>query len=161
MESWWTKTDAQAEGQSKSRAVAYYRSATVISEKNSVEIQQDKVRAFATKHHIEIIHEFVDRGKSGLTATGRPAFMEMIDWVRRRHDFRLVLVQDVSRWGRFPDRNLAAHYESLCGQYGKRLICTNMGFTHDEDHLVNQRRKSMERYSPKRGESSCHPPRSR
>ena len=138
MKSQWTKNDAPKEDQPHFKAVAYYRTAAEIREHNSVEIQQDRVRAFAAQHHIEIIHEFADRGKSGLTATGRPAFMEMMDWVRQRHDFALILVQDVSRWGRFQDINLAAHYESLCPQYGKKLVYTN--FTGDEDPLIDKLR---------------------
>lgn len=54
------------------RAVAYYRHSAEIGQENSVEIQQDNVVAFAEKHGIEIIHEFADRGKSGLNAEGRP-----------------------------------------------------------------------------------------
>lgn len=152
MKSQWTKNDAPKEDQPRLRAVAYYRSAAELSEHNSVEIQQDKVRAFAAQHHIEIIHEFIDRCKSGHNATGRPAFMEMINWVRQRQDFALILVREVSRWGRFQDINLAAHYESLCPQYGKKLIYTDIGFTVDEDRFIDELRQSMEHYSRKKSE---------
>ena len=47
----------------KKRAVAYYRYSTETGRENSVEVQQGNVRAFAAKHGIEIIHEFVERGK--------------------------------------------------------------------------------------------------
>ena len=145
MTSWRTKTDAQTEGQLKLRAVAYYRSATTISEKNSVEIQQDKVRAFAEKHNLEIIHEFADRGKSGLNAEGRPAFNEMMEWVQGRDDFVFILVLNVSRWGRFQDTDLSAHYESLCTQNGKQVVYTTHGFSEGQDQLINQLRKSIDR----------------
>ena len=153
MKSKWTKNNAPKENQPRLTAVAYYRSAAELSEHNSVEIQQDKVRAFAAQHHIEIIHEFIDRCKGGHNATGRPAFMEMINWVRQRHDFALILVRDVSRWGRFLDVELAAHYESLCPQYGKKLIYTDIGFTGDEDPFIDKLRKSMNHYSRKKTES--------
>ena len=146
MKPWWTKTDGQADGQPRLRAVAYYRHSAEIGQENSVEIQQDNVRAFADRHDIEIINEFSDRGKSGLNAEGRPAFNEMMDWVRTRYDFVLILVLDVSRWGRFQDTDLSAHYESLCTQHGKQVIYTNIGFTRDEDRLINQLRKSIDRY---------------
>ncbi len=146
MEAWWTKTNGQSDGQPRLRAVAYYRHSAEIGQENSVEIQQDNVRAFADRHDIEIINEFADRGKSGLNAEGRPAFNDMMEWVRTRDDFVLILVLDVSRWGRFQDTDLSAHYESLCTQHGKQVIYTNIGFTRDEDRLINQLRKSIDRY---------------
>lgn len=143
--SWW-KTEASEEVQQRLRTVAYYRHSAEIGQENSVEIQQDNVRTFAEKHNLEIVEEFADRGKSGLNAEGRPAFTEMMHWVRSRHDFAMVLVLDVSRWGRFQDTDLSAHYESLCTQHGKQVIYTNIGFTRDEDRLINQLRKSIDRY---------------
>jgi hypothetical protein len=77
--SWWMqKTMAKPEPDPKRRAVAYYRHSAEIGQENSVEIQQDNVRAFAAKLGLEIIEEFADRGKSGLNAEGRPAFTEMM-----------------------------------------------------------------------------------
>lgn len=146
MEAWWTRVNDQADGQTRIRAVAYYRHSAEIGQENSVEIQRDNVRAFAAKHDLEIIEEFADRGKSGLNAEGRPAFNEMMEWVRTRDDFALILVLDVSRWGRFQDTDLSAHYESLCTQHGKQVIYTHIGFTKDEDRLINQLRKSIDRY---------------
>lgn len=146
MEAWRAKTNEATDSQTRLRAVAYYRHSAEIGQENSVEIQQDNVRSFAERHDIEVINEFADRGKSGLNAEGRPAFNEMMDWVRTRDDFVLILVLDVSRWGRFQDTDLSAHYESLCTQHNKQVIYTNIGFTRDEDRLINQLRKSIDRY---------------
>ena len=38
MKPWWTKTDGQADGQPRLRAVAYYRHSAEIGQENSVEI---------------------------------------------------------------------------------------------------------------------------
>ncbi len=146
MDAWWTQASGREKQITKLRAVAYYRHSAEIGQENSVEIQQDNVRAFAAKHEIDIINEFADRGKSGLNAEGRPAFNEMMEWVRTRDDFCFILVLDVSRWGRFQDTDLSAHYESLCTQHGKQVVYTNIGFTRDEDRLINQLRKSIDRY---------------
>ena len=146
MEAWWKSANSKSDGQPRLRAVAYYRHSAEIGQENSVEIQQDNVRAFAVKHDIDIIHEFADRGKSGLNAQDRPAFNEMMEWVPTRDDFCLILVLDVSRWGRFQDTDLSAHYESLCTQHGKQVIYTHIGFTRDEDRLISQLRKSIDRY---------------
>jgi len=146
MEAWWTKATSELNPTPKLRAVAYYRHSADIGQENSVEIQRDNIRAFAAKHDVEIIHEFVDRAKSGLDAEGRPAFNEMMEWVHNRSDFEYVLVLNVSRWGRFQDTDLSAHYESLCRQHGKQVIYAGIGFPRDEDGLVTQLRKNIDRY---------------
>ena len=138
MAKWWMReTSDVARPDAESTAIAYYRHSSNIGQENSVEIQQDNVRQFAQKHGVRIIHEFADRGKSGLNAEGRPEFQELIHWVQNRSDFRFILVLDVTRWGRFQDTDLSAHYESLCTQHGKQVIYTNIGFTKKEDGLIN------------------------
>jgi len=53
------------------RAVAYYRHSAQDRQENSVAIQQEQVQQWARENGVDIIHEFSDRGKSGLTAEGR------------------------------------------------------------------------------------------
>ncbi len=145
MDGWWVRKTEPVETKPRLRAVAYYRHSAEIGQENSVEIQQDNVRAFAEKHDIEIIHEFADRGKSGLNAEGRPAFNEMMEWARTREDFVLILVLDISRWGRFQDTDLSAHFEALCRQNGKEVVYTTIGFTEEGNQFVTQFRKAFER----------------
>ncbi len=141
--SWWIR---KAEPISQLlRAVAYYRHSAEIGQENSVEIQQDNIRAFANKHGLEIIQEFSDRGKSGLNTEGRPAFNELMDAVRTRDDFKFILVLDVSRWGRFQDTDLSALYKAQCTQHGKQVVYTNIGFVKD-DSLIHSLRESIDRY---------------
>jgi DNA invertase Pin-like site-specific DNA recombinase len=142
---WWAKQTTKGDSGPRLGAVAYYRHSAEIGQENSVEIQQDNVRAFAQKHRIDVLREFADRGKSGLNAEGRPAFNEMMELVKEG-DFDLILVLDVSRWGRFQDTDLSAHYESICKLHGKQVVYTNMGFPRDEDRLITQLRKSIDRY---------------
>ncbi len=103
MKNWWEVAATDQPGaQPKIRAIAYYRHSAQDRQENSVEIQRDQVREWAEQHGVEIIKEFADRGKSGLTSEGRPAFTEMMEeWVKQRKDFDYVLCLDVSRWGRF------------------------------------------------------------
>ncbi|MBA3936250.1 MAG: recombinase family protein [Planctomycetes bacterium] len=126
---WWIEEAAPAT--TRERAVAYYRHSAQDRQKNSVEIQSDQVRRWAAQNAVEIIHEFSDRGKSGLTAEGRPAFTEMMDWVRARSDFTRVLALDVSRWGRFQDLDLSAQYSAECTRYGKQVVYVNLGIEND------------------------------
>jgi DNA invertase Pin-like site-specific DNA recombinase len=129
------------------RAVAYYRHSAQDRQENSVEIQQDQVRAFAQENGIEIIREFADRGKSGLSTEGRHEFNEMIrDYVEGgKEEIDFVLALDVSRWGRFQDTDLSAYYTGLCSVHGIRVVFTTIGFPRDGD-LLHGLQLSIERY---------------
>lgn len=127
-------------------AVAYYRHSAQDRQENSVAIQQEQVQQWATDNNIVIIHEFADRGKSGLTAEGRDAFNDMMDnWVKRRSDFLYVLCLDVSRWGRFQDIDLSATYSAECKKHGKIVVYTTLGKPKENDQLY-QVHVHFERY---------------
>lgn len=106
---WWIRREQDLSQLVLRQGVANYRHSAEIGQENSVEIQQDNVRAFARNNGIEINHEFADRGKSGLNAEGRPAFNERMESVRTRDDFQYVLALDVSRWGRFQNTDLSTY----------------------------------------------------
>ncbi len=129
------------------RAVAYYRHSAQDRQENSVEIQQDQVRKFAAENGIEIVQEFADRGKSGLSTEGRDSFNEMLHEyvVGGKADFEFVLVLDVSRWGRFQETDLSAYYTGLCLQHGKQVVFTTIGFPKEND-LMHGLHLSIERY---------------
>ena len=105
------------------RAVAYYRHSAQDRQENSVEIQQDQVRKFAADNNIEIVEEYIDRGKTGLITEGREAFQRMLHDVETgKQQFDYVLVLDVSRWGRYQKRDIAAYYSALCEMHGAKVI---------------------------------------
>jgi len=139
---WFNTSEAR-----KYRAVAYYRHSAQDRQENSVEIQQDQVRQFAAENDIEIIHEFADRGKSGLSTEGRDAFNEMIsDYVEREKEaFDFILVLDVSRWGRYQDTDRSAYFAGLCATHGKQVVFTSIGFGEKND-LLHGLHLSIERY---------------
>lgn len=134
---WWAKEEpAAAPAAPRSRGVAYYRHSARDRQENSVAIQQELVQKWAKENGVEIIHEFADRGKSGLTAEGRDAFNDMMEnWVKMRKDFDFVLCLDVSRWGRFQDIDLSATYSAECKKHGKQVIYTTLGMPRPDDPL--------------------------
>jgi len=123
---WWAKQDCVATAACE-KAVIYIRNSADIGQENSCDIQEEKCRAFAEKHGFEVVAVFADRGTSGLNAEGRPGFQAMMKRVVEDNSFSIILVYDVSRWGRFPDTDLAAYYTSLCRQHGKKVIYTDSG----------------------------------
>ena len=129
------------------RAVAYYRHSAQDRQENSIEIQQDQVRKFATDNGLEIIREFADKGKTGLCVEGRDAFNEMLhEYVEgEKEEFSFVLVLDVSRWGRFQETDLSAYYTGICLNHGKQVVYTTIGFPKEND-LLHGLHLSIERY---------------
>jgi len=134
---WWVKeTPAPGPALPRSRGVAYYRHSARDRQENSVAIQQELVQKWAAENGVDIIHEFADRGKSGLTAEGRDEFNDMMEnWVKKRKDFEFVLCLDVSRWGRFQDLDLSASYSSECKKHGKIVVYTTLGMPRPDDPL--------------------------
>lgn len=137
MAQWWeTDTAAQPVVVPRIRAVAYYRHSAQDRQENSIPIQRDQVREWADNNGVEIVHEFADAGKSGLTSEGRPEFTAMMEqWVKLRSDFTYVLCLDVSRWGRFQDIDLSAQFSAVCKKHNKQVIYTTIGKPREDDPL--------------------------
>jgi len=137
MTNWWEIEDkGSAPLPAEIRAIAYYRHSAQDRQENSIPIQQDQVREWARNHSVEIIQEFADHGRSGLTSEGRPAFTDMMEnWVKKRNDFQYILCLDVSRWGRFQDIDLSAQFSAECKKAGKQVIYTTIGKPREDDPL--------------------------
>lgn len=100
------------------RAAEYVRMSTD-HQKYSTENQADAIRRYAAARDIEIVRTYADAGKSGLKIEGRDALKQLIDDVQAGVvDFNMVLVYDVSRWGRFQDADESAYYEYICRRAG-------------------------------------------
>jgi DNA invertase Pin-like site-specific DNA recombinase len=96
------------------RAALYVRTATE-HHKYSTDTQSEKLRDYASKRDIEIVQTYSDVGKSGLSIFGRTGFQKLLSDVDSgRADFNLILVYDISRWGRFLDPGEGAYYEDIC-----------------------------------------------
>ena len=102
----------------KTRAAEYLRMSTD-HQKYSTENQADRIRQYADKHGMEIVKTYADKGKSGLRIEGRDALKQLIDDVETgTADFDVILVYDISRWGRFRDADESAYYEYICKRAG-------------------------------------------
>ena len=96
------------------RAAQYVRMSTD-HQQYSTENQADAIRQYADKHGFEIVRTYADEGKSGLNLDGRKALQLLLDDVENgRADFSVVLVYDISRWGRFQNPDEGAYYEACC-----------------------------------------------
>src|SRR5437868_13767404 len=70
----------------------------------SIANQSAAIALYAAAHNLGIIRSFVDGGKTGVTIKRRSGLQGLLDVVESgMADFSVVIVYDVSRWGRFPD----------------------------------------------------------
>ncbi len=91
---------------------------------------------YAQAHDIEIVTMYADAGKSGLRINGRAGLQGLIADVQSgAAAFELVLVYDVSRWGRFQDVDESAYYEFICRQAGVQVIYCAEHFVDDGSPL--------------------------
>src|SRR5690606_2515201 len=100
------------------RAAQYVRMSTEHQQYSTLN-QEDVLREYAEHRGFEIVKTYADAGKSGLNVAGREALRRLIADVQElKADFEVILVYDVSRWGRFQDADESAYYEYLCKRAG-------------------------------------------
>src|SRR5262249_58634031 len=81
----------------------------------SIQNQMDVISRYAQQQGIQIVRTYTDPGRSGLTLEGREGLANLLsDVVGGRANYSVILVYDVSRWGRFQDVDESAHYEFVC-----------------------------------------------
>jgi DNA invertase Pin-like site-specific DNA recombinase len=113
------------------RAAQYLRKSTE-HQQYSLDNQRDAIRAFAEKKGIAIVATFEDSGRSGLDLSGRPGLKHLLATIEAgRNDFEILLVYDVSRWGRFQNIDESAAYEFRCFQKGVRVVYCAEPFLDD------------------------------
>src|SRR5450631_681684 len=101
-------------------------------QKYSTENQADAIRAYAAQRGIEIVRTYANSGKSGLSLDGRDALKQLIEDVQNgAADFKIILVYDVSRWGRFQDADESAYYEYICRRSGIQVHYCAEQFEND------------------------------
>ncbi|MGF6506117.1 recombinase family protein [Paraburkholderia sp. 32] len=113
------------------RAVEYVRMSTE-HQQYSTANQRDRIREYAASRGLAIVRTYADEGKSGLRIDGREALQRLIrDVESRKADFQVILVYDVSRWGRFQDADESAYYEYICRRAGIQVCYCAEQFEND------------------------------
>ena len=94
--------------------------------------QRTAIGEFAAGNGYVVVRSYEDAGKSGLAIRHREGLQKLLhDVVSGSADFKVILVYDVSRWGRFLDSDEAAHYEFLCKNSGVPVHYCAEQFTND------------------------------
>jgi DNA invertase Pin-like site-specific DNA recombinase len=101
-------------------------------QKYSPENQLDAIATYASLFNMDVVQTYSDLGKSGLKLANRPGLKALLDDVETyRNKFRVVLVYDVSRWGRFQDADESAYYEFVLKKAGVHVHYCAEHFTND------------------------------
>lgn len=113
------------------RAAQYVRMSTD-HQRYSTENQGEAIEAYALRHQMQIVRTYADEGRSGLNIGGREGLRQLIEDIEAGEaDFEVLLVFDVSRWGRFQDADESAYYEYLCRKGGVKVIYCAEPFDND------------------------------
>jgi DNA invertase Pin-like site-specific DNA recombinase len=113
------------------RAAQYLRMSSE-NQRYSTENQQNAIAEYAKQHGYAVVASYIDAGKSGLSLKGRDGLKRLLsDALATPPIFEVVLVLDVSRWGRFQNPDQAAHYEFLCRQAGVPVVYVCEPFGED------------------------------
>lgn len=120
-----------APSSSRIAAAIYVRMSTE-HQQYSTENQSDAMRRYGQAHGMEIVRTYADEGKSGLSLSGRPALRALLQDVESgRADYSVILVYDISRWGRFQDVDESAYYEYICKRANVRVHYCAEQFEND------------------------------
>jgi DNA invertase Pin-like site-specific DNA recombinase len=113
------------------RAAEYVRMSTE-HQRYSTENQQAVIRRYAAERGISVVRSYADEGRSGLDLEGRAGLRSLLRDVESGVvGFSIVLVLDVSRWGRFQDADESAYYEYICKKAGVRIEYCAEPFEND------------------------------
>ena len=128
------------------RAAQYVRMSTE-HQRYSIEHQTLANTAYAVGKGFEIVQTYADAGISGLTLEKREGLKQLLaDVLGGKASFSVILVYDVSRWGRFQDPDEGAHYEFICKAAGVRVAYCAELFENDgslTSTLVKQLKRAM------------------
>lgn len=118
------------------RSVAYVRMSTEHQDL-SIGIQLTAIRAYADLHNLELVRVYEDAGKSGMHIAKRLGMKQLLrDVLADPRPFDVVLVYDVSRWGRFQDTDAAAYYEYTCRLQGAEVIYVQEPFGSNQEPMT-------------------------
>jgi DNA invertase Pin-like site-specific DNA recombinase len=118
------------------RAAQYVRMSTDHQNYSPVN-QADANENYAKARGIETVVTYYDPGISGLHIKGRDALQQLIEDVQSKDRlFDVVLVYDISRWGRFQDIDESAYYEYICRRAGVPVYYCAEPFENDGSALA-------------------------
>jgi DNA invertase Pin-like site-specific DNA recombinase len=85
-------------------SAAQYVRMSIEHQRYSAENQSDAILQYAVRYGFDIVQTYSDKARSGLRIDGRDALKQLLTDVESgAAGVKVILVYDVSRWGRFQD----------------------------------------------------------
>jgi DNA invertase Pin-like site-specific DNA recombinase len=126
-----SRTSAPGRAEATVRAAEYVRMSTD-QQQYSTQNQSAAIAAYAAAHAMAIVKTYRDEGRSGVRIKGRHALQCLLADIRNGDkDYEVVLVYDVSRWGRFQNPDEAAYHEFVCNLGGVSVVYVSEPFSND------------------------------
>jgi DNA invertase Pin-like site-specific DNA recombinase len=111
-------TDQNAQKAPQVRAALYVRAACITQ--TTLDEQRKVLERYAEQNNLRVVRRYIEGGFSGRTQG--PKQKEMLEAVLAgTADFSVILMRDVTRWGRWDDADLSAYYEFMCLREGIRV----------------------------------------
>lgn len=111
----------------------------------SLENQRSAIQSYAESNNFSVVKTYVDAGRSGVVLNHRAGLAQLLhDVLEGNQQYRVILVYDVSRWGRFQDTDEAAYYEFLCKRAGVPMHYCAEAFSNDPS-MPNTIMKALKR----------------
>ncbi len=124
---------------------AQYLRASTSAQDFSTHVQDLGNRAYAELNDMVIVKTYRDEARSGVTISRRQDMQQlMLDVQDKERGFDVLLVRDVTRWGRFQDVDESAYWEFHCKRHGVRVIYVAEPFG-DSLSLIGAVHKHMKR----------------
>jgi len=121
---------------SAGRAALYVRASTE-HQNYSTDHQEAALQEYAVAHDFQVERIYKDKGRSGLTLHGRSGLLQLLTDIQSGDvQFDVILVYDVSRWGRFQDVDESAYYEYACRRAGIAVAYCAEPFSNDGSPLA-------------------------
>jgi DNA invertase Pin-like site-specific DNA recombinase len=134
----------QQEDFALTRAAGYVRMSTS-SQALSPDLQEEFLRRYASLHAMNIVRIYLDEGRSGLVPSGRTGLRDLLaDIATGSAGFSVLLIYDVSRWGRYQNVDESGFYEFICRRAGISVVYCAEPFVNDGTPL-SQLMKSIKR----------------
>ena len=126
------------------RNAAIYLRRSTDRQEQSIDDQRKVLLEFAGKHGIAIVKEYCDNAISGAMTEERRDFLRMIEEAQTRaRPFEVVLVYDVSRFGR-AGQDEAGYFRHLLAKAGVEVVYAAEGFNGDEtDEIMRPMKQFM------------------
>jgi DNA invertase Pin-like site-specific DNA recombinase len=100
--------------------------------------QRQAIEEYATRRGFRIVRSYADEGCSGVNIERRPALRQLLADVQAGvANYEVILVYDVSRWGRFQNIDESACYEFICHRAGIRVEYCAESFQNDGSTVSN------------------------